>query len=1221
MVDQQHRRALEATAESLIAVAALALLTWVGHRLDIHSGPAAVLTFCAVVLVSLRGRLAPALVIAVGGTVAWSYLFTGPEVTFADRQLRAVAALVAFCATAVVITRLVRALHASEGRWRNVFENNPTMYFMVDASGIVLSVNSFGAEQLGYTVAELVGQSVLTIFLEEDRTAARAHLARCLAHLGQSLTCWDLRTVRKDGTTLWVREMARAVELEPGRPVVLIACVDITEQKEAQDRLRESEAHLRAQASLLDLTHDAIIERDPNDVIVYWNRGAEESYGWSSAEAFGKVTHELLRTVFPEPLGEITAKLLRTGRWEGELVHTKRDGERTVMASRWSLRRDADGQPAGVLATNNDITERIHAEGELRRSQAYLAEAQRLSRTGSFGWDTLSGTITWSEETYRIFGVEPGTPPSIDLVLQRTHPEDRADVQRTIERAQRDSSDFEHEYRLLLPDGSVKHLNVVSRGLTSDSGQHEFVGAIQDVTERERAAEALRRSEAYLAEAQRLTHTGSWALNLAPKEIVHWSEEEFRLHGLDPKDGIPPWEILNRSVHPEDRTRVDADFAQALRDKVDFEVEFRRARPDGTFTHIRSAGHPMFDASGEVVGYVGASIDVTAEKEAEEERRAHVWFLESMDRVNRAIQGTGDVEQMMSDVLEAVRSLFDCDGVALSYPCDPDAASLRVVMQAVRPELRDADTPPFPGLPVDAETARLLQILRASNGPVRVDPASEHSTVTPGARQCGVQSGLAMALYPKVDSPYLFALDQRSYARVWTPREERLFQEIGRRLADALTTLLVLRDQRESARRYQNIFQMAEVSIWEEDFSRVKAAIDQLRAGGVEDFRGYFAEHPEFVAQAVQMVRVIDVNDATVTLFGARDKADLLRSVDKVFTTDSLPVLAEVLLAVAEGRSSFGAEASLQTVNGDRLAVLFTMAFPEPGKLDNALVSVMDITARRRAEAELQRAQAELVRAGALTTMGELAASIAHELRQPLAAIVMSGSAALRWLNRGDPDLDEARDAASRTVKEAQRAAEVIRGLGELLRNRALQRAPFDINRAIDEVLALVRGKVSQSDIAVRTALARDLPLVFGDRVQLEQVLLNLVLNGMDAISSVEGGARELVLRTERAGPEGVAIAIDDTGVGLDPATAERIFDRFFTTKENGLGMGLSICRSIVEAHGGRLSASPRSPRGATFRFTVPTEASAADRDTRSAATVSADAVHGGSAAGGLTRA
>jgi PAS domain S-box-containing protein len=215
------------------------------------------------------------------------------------------------------------ALARSEEQWKDVFENNPTMCFIVDASGTILLVNLFGAEQLGYTVNELVGQSLLNVYQEADREAAERNVATCLDLRGRAMS-WEIRRVRKDRSVLWLRETAKAARRGES-PIVLIACEDITDRKRAETALRE-------RASLLDLTHDSVFVRDTNNVITYWNRGAQELYGWTGQEALGKVTHQLLQTIFPAPLDEITAQLQRTGRWEGELVHTKADGTRAISS-------------------------------------------------------------------------------------------------------------------------------------------------------------------------------------------------------------------------------------------------------------------------------------------------------------------------------------------------------------------------------------------------------------------------------------------------------------------------------------------------------------------------------------------------------------------------------------------------------------------------------------------------------------------------------------------------------------------------------------------------------------------------------------------------------------------------------------------------------------------------------------------------------------------------
>jgi PAS domain S-box-containing protein len=252
----------------------------------------------------------------------------------------------------------------------------------------------------------------------------------------------------------------------------------------------------REQARLLDLTQDAIVARGMDGLITYWNRGAEKLYGWTREEAVGKVLQQLLQTIYPVPLEQITETLVRTGRWEGELVSTRRDGRQVTVASRWSLQRDDAGRPVGTLGTNTDITERKRTEEALRRTrETFLAEAQKLSRTGSFGWNSSTGEIFWSEESFRIFGYEPAAKASIDMVIQRVHPDDLARVRQVIDRAASDKQDFDVEHRLLMPDGSVKHLHAVAHGMTDERGDLHFMGALMDITARKQAEVALRDSE------------------------------------------------------------------------------------------------------------------------------------------------------------------------------------------------------------------------------------------------------------------------------------------------------------------------------------------------------------------------------------------------------------------------------------------------------------------------------------------------------------------------------------------------------------------------------------------------------------------------------------------------------------------------------------------------------------------------------------------------------
>jgi C4-dicarboxylate-specific signal transduction histidine kinase len=249
---------------------------------------------------------------------------------------------------------------------------------------------------------------------------------------------------------------------------------------------------------------------------------------------------------------------------------------------------------------------------------------------------------------------------------------------------------------------------------------------------------------------------------------------------------------------------------------------------------------------------------------------------------------------------------------------------------------------------------------------------------------------------------------------------------------------------------------------------------------------------------------------------------------------------------------------------------------------------LMDISAAKQAEEALQELQASLAHVTRVTTLGELTASIAHEVNQPLAAIVTNGDAGLRWLNREVPQLDEVRSAIERMIDSAKLAGEVIARLRALSTKTTSEKVCLDINEVVDEVLALIRREISVHQVWVRLDLASSLPSVFGDRVQLQQVVLNLLVNSIQAMALVDDRPRELLIRSQADNTAQILVEVGDSGIGIDPAHAGLLFNAFFTTKADGMGMGLSICRSIIEAHGGRIWASPNAGPGTTFQFTLP---------------------------------
>ncbi|HXZ33658.1 MAG TPA: PAS domain-containing protein, partial [Terriglobales bacterium] len=632
---------------------------------------------------------------------------------------------------------------------------------------------------------------------------------------------------------------------------------------------RRAEAGLHKQAALLNLTHDTIFVMDMEGVIKYWNRGAEERYGWNAEQAVGKVVHDLLKTVFLSTFEEIKAEAACTGRWEGELLHTKKDGTQVVVASRWSLQRDGRGKPVAILETNNDITERKRAEETLsrlnrelraisncnqvllratdeqslidqicrivceeagfrmawvgyaqddnvksirpvawsgvedgylaaaeiswseesvrgrgpggmairtgrtscsqdfatdanftwreaalqrgyrsaislplkdenaktfgiltiystepnaftseeirlleelaadlafgivtlrsraarkqaeqalRQSEAYLADAQRLSHTGSWALDVASYEYHyWSEEMFRIYGFDPqeGLPP-VDAVRRRIHPEDRERRKASLEKSLHEKVDTFEEFRIMLPDGAVKHVYATRHPVLDEAGNVvQLIGTAIDITERKRAEEALRRSEAYLKEAQRLSHTGSWAWDVTTGTYIYWSEEIFTIFGFDPQKGVGTLEEISRRIRPEDLNRWKESFERSLREKVDTSDECKFVMPDGTLKHIHLIRHPVLNDAGDVVQLVGTSMDITDRKRAEESLRRSEAFLAEAQRVSHTGSWALDPSNL--------RYIYNSEESYRIWGFDPSAGppNMEAVFQRIHPDDRD----------------------------------------------------------------------------------------------------------------------------------------------------------------------------------------------------------------------------------------------------------------------------------------------------------------------------------------------------------------------------------------------------------------------------------------------------------------------------------------------------------------------------------------------------
>jgi PAS domain S-box-containing protein len=391
---------------------------------------------------------------------------------------------------------------------------------------------------------------------------------------------------------------------------------------------------------------------------------------------------------------------------------------------------------------------------------------------------------------------------------------------------------------------------------------------------------------------------------------------------------------------------------------------------------------------------------------------------------------------------------------------------------------------------------------------------------------------------------------------------------------------------RQSERKYRTLVQYMPIALVQIDVRELLGDFAKLRREGVDDLAAYIDAHPEFLERAMQTIRVEEGNDLTCELFGAKDSAELSGPVDRFFKV-SPETLKWSLAARYSGKERFVAETRLSTLDGRVLDLLYTSAFsPELSEFGVGLVGMIDIGDRLNAERRLQQIRAEFAHAARVATLGELAASIAHEVNQPLAAISINGEASLRWLDREPPDVDEVRTAAAGIVADARRAADIIARIRNMAAQKDPQRDPVDLGEVVEETIKFLHRELQAQGIKLNLHMAGGLQPVLGDQTQLQQVVLNLVMNAMHAMHDQTRDQRVLTVRVAEDSNT-VRVEVEDTGPGIPEHDRARLFDAFFTTKTNGLGLGLSICRSIIDQHGGEIDYKHLAT-GTRFVFSVP---------------------------------
>jgi PAS domain S-box-containing protein len=911
------------------------------------------------------------------------------------------------------------------------------------------------------------------------------------------------------------------------------------------------------------------------------------------------------------------------------------------------------------------------AQAELQRRWQYLAEAQRLSHSGTFGWKVNSGELIWSDETYRILGFTRETNPTLDLVFDRIHPEDLDRMREIRDRATQNGMDLDVEHRILLPDGAIKYLHAVAHAGRDSSGNLEYTGVVTDITERKRAEEErqalsrdLQESNARLEEAQRVAHVGYWEWDLETGEVI-WSDETYRIFGLKPQERPMDLATVRGMVHPEDRGALYGGVDVEIDAGVHPVAEFRIVTPSGEVRTVHAItsklwgvmpGDPDNEASGKARKLFGTVQDITERKRSEEELQVLYRELQESKASLEEAQRVAHVGSWVWD-LEKNHVTYS-DEYYRIFGLGPEKGPIDIatVREMIHPEDRDyvfrtAEDAIRSGERAECEhrilrpngEIRIVHSLGdlkkdASGRPYQMFGVSQDITDRKRAEQALQRSQFYlsegerlahMGSWASRDLGIRWSDDLDIY---WSDEVYKIYGLDPKNGTPNLQQYLAAIHPQDRASMAETIKMMHEQRCGCDVTKRIlrpDGEVGYVRCVGVpvvEDgvFKGFrgttmdvtgqelltqeLRREQAYLAEAQSLTHAGSwaCNLVTREIFHSSDENARLYGFDPsqgptpfdlyyntILPEDERTIRAKLEHAINAG-SDYEVEFRIRRTDG-AIRFLRGIGHHNPSQEVGEYFGItIDITDRKRAEEEgerLRQLEADLAHINRVNMMGELAAALAHEIKQPIAASITSANALLRWLAHDPPDLERARAAAARIEQDSNRAADVINSLRSFYRTGTpAEHQIVDVKEIIGEMTVLLRVEADRHSVTIHPELEADTPKVLANRVQLQQVFMNLMLNAIEAMKDTGG---ELTIRS-RVHPEGrLIVSIVDTGVGLPAGRSEQIFDPFHTTKPQGTGMGLTITRSIVESYGGRVWATVNQGSGATFHFTLPGETEA----------------------------
>jgi PAS domain S-box-containing protein len=851
--------------------------------------------------------------------------------------------------------------------------------------------------------------------------------------------------------------------------------------------------------------------------------GEVESVNQATLKYFGKTFEELKKwgtsdAVHPDDLSHAIA-VWREAIEKGNPYEVKERLRRFDGVYRWfGVRgfplRNPDGQILNWCVLLNDIDDRERAEQALRASERNLslninAMPTLLASARPDGWGDFFNQ-RWLEYT----GL-----PAEQLEgwgwASALHPDDAEGLLKTWRLSLVSGAPVEAEARMRRFDGGYRWHLFRGNALRDESWNIvKWYGTAADIDDRKQAEEKLRRSEADLLEAQRLTHTGSWKHDISSGKVTV-SPEVHRIFGSSPDEDTSSPEFWFGRIHPDDRQRVQELFQRCEIEKSDYQADYRLLLPDGRIRHQHASGRPVCNESGELVEFAGTVMDVT------EQVRARVALQEAFNKIEKS-------EDQLLAIISAIPSM--------AWSTGPDGS-------------------------VDFFNQRWLDYTGLS-----VEQAKEW--------------GWVAAIHPDDVKPLVdrWRASLASGSSTAAGAEARM-----RRFDGAYRWFLFranpLRDETGTiVKWYGTSTDIEDRKRAEEQLRRSEEFLSEgqrLSSTGSFSFRVATEE----VTFSEEMCRIFELEPpVSLGMLASRiHPADLTlfnENLERAFRGDPSDMRNDLRLLLPDGSAKC-------------IQIIAHQNRDESGLLEY-IGTAQDVTQRQLAEEALAKARTELAHMARVTSLGALTASIAHEVNQPLSGIITNTDTGLWMLESDPPNVDGARETVRRALRDANRASEVIKRLRALYSTKQVTSESVDLNEVTREVITLSLSELQRNQVLLRTDFDCDLPLIAGDRVQLQQVILNLLRNASDAMSAVQDRPRHLLIRTEREKDDRVRLTVQDVGVGFDPATMDKLFQPFYTTKNDGMGMGLSISRSIIESHQGRLWATRNDGPGATFCVSLP---------------------------------